>query len=208
MTSAARSVVLTVLVGMVIAAAVVGVARYGRSDNSPVTLAQSQPSSKPRVLPGGAIEVTLPDGSVRQSAPEPAIGASRELTEDILAPASPPAWLNDPQTYKAFLRATTEYYSYRESGLQHRRRVFEWQLSSARIIFVTVLLLVGAGITLAALQFRAGATANGVAATTELNLSREGIKVSSPVLGVIILVVSLAFFYLYLVYVYPIKEIV
>jgi len=31
--------------------------------------------------------------------------------------------------------------------------------------------------------------------------------VSSPVLGVIILVISLAFFYLYLVFVYPIKEI-
>jgi hypothetical protein len=32
--------------------------------------------------------------------------------------------------------------------------------------------------------------------------------VSSPVLGVIILVISLGFFYLYLVYVYPISEIV
>jgi len=31
--------------------------------------------------------------------------------------------------------------------------------------------------------------------------------VASPVLGVVILVISLAFFYLYLVYVYPIEEI-
>jgi len=30
--------------------------------------------------------------------------------------------------------------------------------------------------------------------------------VSSPVLGVVILVISLAFFYLYLVHVYPISE--
>jgi hypothetical protein len=42
---------------------------------------------------------------------------------------------------------------------------------------------------------------------TEFEASAKGIKVSSPVLGVIILVISLAFFYLYLVYVYPISEI-
>jgi hypothetical protein len=41
----------------------------------------------------------------------------------------------------------------------------------------------------------------------ELELSTSGLKVSSPVLGVIILALSLAFFYLYLIYVYPIVEI-
>jgi len=40
----------------------------------------------------------------------------------------------------------------------------------------------------------------------QLELGQTGLKVSSPVLGVIILVISLAFFYLYLVYVYPIGE--
>jgi len=42
---------------------------------------------------------------------------------------------------------------------------------------------------------------------TEIEASMQGIKVSSSTLGVIILVISLAFFYLYLVFVYPIKEI-
>ena len=41
---------------------------------------------------------------------------------------------------------------------------------------------------------------------TSFSASATGISVSSPVLGVIILVISLAFFYLYLVYVYPISE--
>jgi hypothetical protein len=43
---------------------------------------------------------------------------------------------------------------------------------------------------------------------TEIDLSTSSVKVSSPVLGVIILVISLAFFCLYLVYVYPISEVV
>ena len=42
---------------------------------------------------------------------------------------------------------------------------------------------------------------------TEFSASLKGIKVSSPILGVVILIISLAFFYLYLVYVYPIEDI-
>jgi hypothetical protein len=70
-------------------------------------------------------------------------------------------------------------------------------------------MLVGAGIVFAALQFRIGlkrTTADARDIATELDLSTKGVKVSSPVLGVIILVISFAFFYLYLVYVYPITE--
>lgn len=42
---------------------------------------------------------------------------------------------------------------------------------------------------------------------TSLEAGSGGIKVSSPVLGVIILVLSFLFFYLYLLHVYPIREI-
>jgi hypothetical protein len=42
---------------------------------------------------------------------------------------------------------------------------------------------------------------------TQFEANFKGIKVSSPVLGVIILTLSLLFFYLYLVYVYPITEV-
>jgi uncharacterized membrane protein len=42
---------------------------------------------------------------------------------------------------------------------------------------------------------------------TEIQASLQGIKVSSPVLGVIILIISFLFFYLYLVHVYPINDV-
>jgi hypothetical protein len=42
---------------------------------------------------------------------------------------------------------------------------------------------------------------------TNLELSTTGIKVSSSVLGVIVLLISMAFFYLYARYVYPIQEV-
>jgi len=42
---------------------------------------------------------------------------------------------------------------------------------------------------------------------TDLEISAKGIKVSSSVLGVIVLLISMAFFYLYARYVYPIQEV-
>jgi hypothetical protein len=42
--------------------------------------------------------------------------------------------------------------------------------------------------------------------TTSIEAGKSGFKISSPVLGVIILTLSLAFFYLYLVHVYPVSD--
>lgn len=134
-----------------------------------------------------------------------------------------------PETRRAEQAAWRAYYEYKARGLAHRGEVFAWQLASEKAIFVVVLFLVIAGIYFSWLQFRAslprpqraGAKRAGgaaeaevapvaaavAAAVTEFSAGRDGIKVSSPVLGVIILVLSLLFFYLYLVYVYPISEI-
>jgi hypothetical protein len=54
---------------------------------------------------------------------------------------------------------------------------------------------------------RRGPAAPGEAEETEFSLSLSDVKVRSPVLGVIILTISLAFFYLYLVHVYPIRNV-
>lgn len=125
---------------------------------------------------------------------------------DPAAPEAVPASA-DAKTRTLYQAAMQEYYAYRIDGLRHRRDVFRWQLFSSKVIFVVVILLVLAGIYFAAVQFHAGLGKKKAEAVTELVANLEGIKVSSPVLGVIILVISLAFFYCYLVFVYPISEI-
>jgi hypothetical protein len=189
---------------------------------SSVVLGSQAPAAtivKRTVLPDGTVELQYSDGTTKRVTGDRAKPSDQGETQnavgpegaDPIIPVAPPVWLDDPATKKMFLEAMAEYYRYRTSGLQHRRRVFEWQLASSKIIFVAVLLLVASGITFAALQFRAGLkriTAGVPEAVTEVALSTTSVKVSSPVLGVIILVISLAFFYLYLVYVYPISELV
>lgn len=131
---------------------------------------------------------------------------------DPMLPESPNPMFSDSLTNEKYQAALQEYYNYHISGLQHRKKVFSWQLFSSKIIFVVVIILVFAGIYFAAVQFHIGMKQakeklQDYNDRTELSASMKGIKVSSPVLGVIILVISLAFFYLYLVYVFPIEDI-
>jgi len=97
-------------------------------------------------------------------------------------------------------RASLNYYNV---GLEHRSKVFKWQHTTTKAIFFVVLILVAIGVYFAWVQFRAG---KGEMDRSELEISLKGVKVNSSVLGVIILMISLVFFYLYLRYVYPISE--
>lgn len=100
------------------------------------------------------------------------------------------------------LAALHENYRYVTAALQHRRASFDWSLLASKIMFFVVLALVLAGLVFAAIQFRSGGPT-----LTALEISTSGIKVSSPVVGVIVLVLSMAFFYMYARYVYPLQEV-
>jgi heme/copper-type cytochrome/quinol oxidase subunit 2 len=118
----------------------------------------------------------------------------------------------DEPTRGRYQEALQAYYGYRIESYKHRQTVFAWQIVSSKVIFYVVLLIVFVGIYFAAIQFHVGLRRESrkeatEPAVTELDASVKGVKVSSPVLGVIILGLSLAFFYLYLIYVYPISEV-
>jgi hypothetical protein len=151
-----------------------------------------------------ARKVTLPSLEERQ-------GRLKQL--DLALPEAPDSQLLDGQSREKYSLALRRYYDYRITGYDHRLRLFEWQLLSSKIIFVVVLLLVSSGIYFAAVQFHSGLRqsrrekAPETEEVTEFAISLRGLKVRSQVLGVIILAISLAFFYLYLVYVYPIENV-
>lgn len=120
-----------------------------------------------------------------------------------------PAFL-DEAGVRSMQESLKAFYDYNTRGFEHRSAVFKWQLLSSRLIFGLVILIVAVGLYFSWLQFMAGMRENGDLEKTATTLEASptsGIKVSSPVLGVIILTLSLAFFYLYLVHVYPIEEI-
>jgi len=123
----------------------------------------------------------------------------------------PNEMVSDKRLDSVKVDAWLNYYRYMRHGYRHRANVFTWQLISSIIIFSMVICLVFIGIYFAWLQFKMALKeiekGKEEDLKTEINVSPKEIKVSSPVLGVIILIISLLFFYLYLVYIYPIEEI-
>lgn len=180
------------------------------------------------LLPGASVAVadSKMDKATEQAAAESGSAMVAEPSpgsaEAIAMPTAPAAAiLANPETRRQYLTAMQRYYEYKADGYAYRSRVFEWQLLSSRLIFFVVLALVGAGLYFAAVQFRlamraapdkSGAPAQPAAGSatslaTNLEISAKGVVMSSSVMGVIILGLSLAFFYLYLAYVYPIKNV-
>jgi hypothetical protein len=127
----------------------------------------------------------------------------------------------EPETRAKEQAAVRARYDYQAFSFAHAQRTFDFQYSSGRVIFWVVLLIVFAGLAFSAVQFyvglhhpldsRAKADGKESAATedcvSEFEATLQGIKLKSSVLGLIILAMSMVFFYLYLKYVYPITNI-
>jgi hypothetical protein len=107
-------------------------------------------------------------------------------------------------------KAQIEYNRRLIADYHHSQEVFDWQLTSSYIIFWLVILLVLSGIVLSWLQFLkpdqklTDASGNPISSVLKFSF-KSGIEITSPVLGVLILVISMVFFYFYLVEVYQIR---
>lgn len=110
---------------------------------------------------------------------------------------------------------------------EHNLRVFQMTLIESTVLLVVVLAVVISGLYFSYIQLRTALTAGTAAlapiaktsaavaqpkpgrsvldSATRLELSASGVKITSSIAGVIILAMSLGFFYLYLKEVYPIK---
>lgn len=95
---------------------------------------------------------------------------------------------------------STEFQTWRESYI---RKAFEWHHWSTCIVFCVVHVVVGLGVWASILQIVRNPSS---AKESEFSLSKDGIRVRSSVIGVIVLTISLGFFFLYLKFVYPIES--
>jgi len=93
--------------------------------------------------------------------------------------------------------------------MRRNEKIYAWQDFSTKLIFVLVIILVFVGVIFSGMQFfkqhRSSTPSVDKDGVSHIEFSTGGIKVSSPFIGLILLIISLGFFYLYLVYVYPIS---
>ncbi len=161
-------------------------------------LAQADAHAQVEPAPASPLEALRQDAAAKQAG---SFGA--QVTDPGQPTALPEGFAYSDETLEAISNYAELYYANLSRGLEHRERVFYWQYMSSIIIFFVVIGIVLIGLYFSWMQFHAK---GGEVGETTMEASKEGFKVSSPVLGVIILVLSLAFFYLYLVHVYPISE--
>jgi hypothetical protein len=136
--------------------------------------------------------------------------------------------LNTITTFKKDIaknKYATEYMNHYSSNLGFRRRVFEWQLLSSKFIFFIVMVVVLSGILFSGLQFYQSfkLTSKFTRMANSKNLEQiekiidqesskievsptGGFSVTTSIVGLLVLGVSIGFFYLYLNHVYPINE--
>jgi len=100
----------------------------------------------------------------------------------------------------------SSYIKYEKFVLSDRQRALNWQHISSIIIFFVVIIIVLTGLVLSYYHFK-NSLQSKENSETELEFSKIGIKLKSSIVGITILVVSIVFFYLYLIHVYKIKEI-
>lgn len=148
----------------------------------------------------------------------------------VRGPAAVDCSVGDQTTHDACVKAITASYQYDYEShmydiesLHHRAASIQWSLFASQVMFGVVLILVFSGLAFAAIQFRLAmrapvtapetdakpakpVTATGSDLSTQLEVTEKGLKIQSSVLGVIILALSMAFFYLYAEFVYPIHE--
>jgi len=101
--------------------------------------------------------------------------------------------------------ANDSFKEYKDFSLNHRKKVFKWQYFSSIFIFITVMIIVYSGLILSFLHFKQNLK-NNTHQENELEIGKSGIKIKSSVIGIIILIISVTFLYLYLSHVYEIKE--
>ena len=94
---------------------------------------------------------------------------------------------------------------YKREAMQHRLVTLWTQYLSSIVILVIVMGIVIFGIMMSYKQFKKDLGAS--ERTTTIKFGQYGVEVSTSVIGVVILLISLVFFYLYIVAVFPITEI-
>ena len=95
---------------------------------------------------------------------------------------------------------------YIEWSLNHEKRVFNWHHFSSVFIFFVVHFIILLGLYFSYIQFRYSINNKGMDRTpSTMKVGHSEIEISSSIIGLLILVVSLAFFYLYLENVYPVQ---
>lgn len=114
---------------------------------------------------------------------------------------------DDPAVINAYIDMRKKEYEYQKEVMEIYTNAFRAQSIAAYIVLVLVVLVVVAGIAFAGFQLWKSVAIAGVQPTTELEVSASKVRVTSSVVGIIVLTISLVFLYIYTTEIFHIRVI-
>jgi hypothetical protein len=111
----------------------------------------------------------------------------------------------DPELRSAYVEAKKKEYEYITKIMELNIEAFNAQRWSAYAILFLVVVVVISGISFSGFQLWKSISVAGVQTTNELELSASKVRITSSVVGIVVLTISLAFLYIYTVQIYQIR---
>jgi hypothetical protein len=108
----------------------------------------------------------------------------------------------DPELRKAYIEAKKKEYQYLAKIMDVNIQAFDAQWWSSYAILGLVIIVVLAGVSFSGFQLWKSVSVAGVQSSNELEISASKVRVTSSVVGIVVLTISLAFLYIYTVQVY------
>jgi hypothetical protein len=111
----------------------------------------------------------------------------------------------DPDLRAAYLEAKKKEYEYVSKVMELNIEAFNAQRWSAYAILFLVVVVVISGISFSGFQLWKSVSVAGVQTSNELELSASKVRITSSVVGIVVLMISLAFLYIYTMQIYQIR---
>jgi len=111
----------------------------------------------------------------------------------------------DPSLVKAYAEAKKREYEYIAQVMDVNISAFRAQAVASNIILCLVALVVVAGISFAGFQLWKSTSIAGVQTDSNVEISASNVRVTSSVVGVVVLTISLVFLYIYTKEVYHVR---
>jgi hypothetical protein len=111
----------------------------------------------------------------------------------------------DPELRSAYVEAKKKEYQYIAKVMELNIEAFNAQRWSSYAILFLVVVVVISGISFSGFQLWKSISVAGVQTSSELELSAAKVRITSSVVGIVVLTISLAFLYIYALQVYQIR---
>jgi hypothetical protein len=112
---------------------------------------------------------------------------------------------SDLELQQKYVEAKKKEYDYQIGLMQFNLEAFNAQTPQTYVVMALVILVVVAGLLLSAYQLWKSVHVAGVQTNSELELSAKNVRVTSSIVGIVILVISIAFLYIYVHEVYRLR---